>query len=312
MAPLYVVLVMILLGVSGKLLEMSAVSSPDDFFFTAVILQLFVYMVPAAFWCKVRGFDFIKATGLKLTSPAEIPFILSLYLVFAMGALFLMYLGAAPSDASEITLTLRSVPETDSFFVSLCYVVIPAVAEEMLFRSVLLREYSAWRGAWALFISSAFFAMIHFSFTAIPFYFWGGVCLGLLTIVTGSSVPAIILHMLSNFISLYFSKNLASFLSSAENSVVLIFLMSIFLLLSLYLLFSSMQTIYEKKSEQYENGTLIGSRIDAVKSLSRAGRVDKSRKTELAPTGTTPRDMLLSPTVLLAVCVFIFITLGVI
>ena len=136
--------------------------------------------------------------------------------------------------------------------------------------------------------------------------------LGLLILVTGSSIPAIILHMLSNFISLYFSKNLASFLSSAENSVVLVFLMSIFLLLSLYLLFSSLQTIYEKKSDRYEDGTLIGSRIDAVKSLSRAGRVDKSRKAELVETGTTPRDMLLSPTLLLAVCVYIFITLGVI
>jgi hypothetical protein len=153
--------------------------------------------------------------------------------------------------------------------------------------------------------------MLHFSFTALVFYFWGGLMLGLLTIVTRSSLPAVILHMLWNFISLYFSDTLTGFLNSAVNSAALIFLMITSFLISLYLLFSSMQTLYEKKSEQYEDGTLKGSRIDAVNRLARAGRVDKTKK-EIQPSGTTPRDMFLSPTVLLAVCVFIFITIGVI
>ncbi len=305
------VVVMILLGVSGKLLEISAVQSRDDFFFTAVILQLFVYIIPAAFYSKMRGLDFIKASRSGFFSPSEIPFILSAFFVFAMGAMFLLYFGLAPESVSEINLTLRSVPETDSFFVSLCYIVIPALAEEMLFRSVLLCEYEYWKGGYALLISSLFFAMIHFSFTALVFYFWGGLVLGLLTIVTHSSFPAVILHMLWNFTALYFSDTIGGFLNSAGNSVVLVFLMSVLFLLSLYLLVSSMQTLYEKKSEQYESGTLKGCRIDAVNRLTRAGRVDKSKRAEL-PTGTTPRDMFLSPTVLLAVCVFIFITIGVI
>ncbi len=313
MVPLYVTVVMILLGVSGELLVLStSATSRDDFFFTAVILELFVYTIPAAFYCRIRGLDFVKASGLRVFSPSDVPFILSVFLVYALGTLFLLYMGFAPSDAADMNLTLRSVPETDSFFVALCYVVIPAVAEETLFRNLLLHEYKDFKGVFSLIITSLFFAMIHFSFEAILFYFWGGLTLGLLTIVTRSSLPAVILHMLSNFASLYFSDTISGFLNSAENSVVLIFLMSTLFVLALYFLVSSMQTLYEKKSEQYEMGSLAGCRVDTLARLTRAGRVDKTRKHDVAEQGTTPRDMFLSPTVLLAVCVFIFITLGVI
>jgi len=308
-APIYVTVVMILLGTSGKLLEITAESGSDDLFFTAMILELFVYMIPAAFYCKLRGMDMIKSSGTRFMSLSDLPFVISAFFLYALGMIFLMYFGAVPSSASEINLTLQSVPETDSFFVILCYIVIPAVAEEMLFRSVLLSEYSSCRGLWAIVVSSLFFAMLHFSFTAFPSYFWAGFVFGLITYVTRSAIPAVILHMFSNFATINFSQFISGFLDSAENSVVLIFLLSTAFLIALYFTLSSLQSIYERKAWEYEDGTLEGSRADAVKRLAKAGKVDKKSKNENSLQRISPKDIFLSPTVLLAVAVFVFMTL---
>lgn len=307
-APLYVTVIMILLALSEKLLAVS-LDIGDDFFFTAILLELLVYMLPAAFYCKLRNIDFLKSSGARLSSLSDTPFILSVYLLYFFGMLFLMYLGATPSGASDINFALQSVPRTDSFFVALCYVVIPAFAEEMLFRSVLLSEYSSCRGFWTIVITSMFFAMLHFSFKAFPSYLWGGMMFGLLTYVTGSSIPAVILHMLSNFATLNFSYVISDFLGTADNSVVLIFLMSTLFVLSLYFTVSSLQTIYENRADRYADGSLDGSRRDAVKRLSKAGRIEKKSKADTVENRNL-KDMFLSPTVLLAIFVFVFITLG--
>lgn len=307
-APLYVTVVMILLALSERLLEIS-LEIGDDFFFTAILLELLVYMLPAAFYCKLRSIDFLKSSRVRFSSISDIPFIISVFLLYFFGMIFLLYLGASESTASDVALTLQAVPRTDSVFVSLCYVVIPAFAEEMLFRSVLLSEYSSCRGFWAITITSMFFAMLHFSFTAFPSYLWGGMMFGLLTYVTGSSIPAVILHMLSNFITLNFSYSISDFLNTADNSVVLIFLMSTLLVLSLYFTVSSLQTIYENRADLYADGSLEGSRRDAVKRLSKAGRIDKKAKSD-SNEKRNLKDMFLSPTVLLAIFVFVFITLG--
>lgn len=307
-APLYVTVIMILLAFSERLLEVS-LEIGDDFFFTAILLELFVYMLPAAFYCKIRRIDFLKVSGARFPSLSDIPFILSVFLLYSFGMLFLMYLGATPSGASDMDFALQTVPRTDSFFVSLCYVVIPAFAEEMLFRSVLLSEYSSCRGVPSLVITSMFFAMLHFSFSAFPSYFWGGLMFGLLTYVTGSAIPAVILHMASNFVTLNFSYVLSDFLGTADNSVVLIFLMSTMLVLSLYFTVSSLQIIYENRADRYADGSLDGSRRDAVERLSKAGRIEKKIKSDLAEKRNL-KDMFLSPTVLLAIFVFVFIALG--
>jgi len=307
-APLYVTVIMILLALSEKLLEVS-LDIGDDFFFTAILLELLVYMLPAAFYCKIRRIDFVKVSGARLMPLSDVPFVLSVYLLYFFGMLILMYLGATPQGASDMNFTLGTVPATDSFFVSLCYVVIPAFAEEMLFRSVLLGEYSSCRGLWTLVITSMFFAMLHFSFTAFPSYFWGGLMFGLLTYVTGSTIPSVILHMLSNFATLNFSYVISDFLGTADNSVVLIFLMSTLFVLSLYFTVSSLQTIYENRADRYADGTLDGSRRDAVKRLAKAGRIEKRTKPDTSEKQNL-KDMFLSPTVLLAIFVFVFIALG--
>ena len=132
---------------------------------------------------------------------------------------------------------------------------------------------------------------------------------GLLTYVTGSTIPSVILHMLSNFATLNFSYVISDFLGTADNSVVLIFLMSTLFVLSLYFTVSSLQTIYENRADRYADGTLDGSRRDAVKRLAKAGRIEKRTKSDTSEKQNL-KDMFLSPTVLLAIFVFVFIALG--
>ncbi len=309
-APLYVTVIMILLGFSDKLLEMSLKKSTDDFFFTAVLLQLFVYMIPAALYCKIKKTDMIKASGAKLLSISDIPFVISAFVLYMLGILFLIYIGMTPGNQAESFSSIQVNFSTDSFTVSLCYIVIPAVAEEMLFRSVLISEYSSAHssGICTLLITSVFFAMIHFSFPAFISYLWGGAIFGLITYITHSSLPSVLLHMLSNYITVSYSDKIAQFLESAENSIVLIFLMSVLFLLSLYFTLATLQSIYEKRAAEYEDGTLAGSRADAIKRLTKAGKVNKSETENTKTARASAKDIFLSPAFFLAVFVFVFIT----
>ena len=84
-------------------------------------------------------------------------------------------------------------------------VIIPAVCEEFLFRGVLLAEYNGLGEANAVVMSSICFAMLHFSVQNFPAYLFAGLLIGILTAVSRSLIPGIVLHLVSNALNLFVS-----------------------------------------------------------------------------------------------------------
>lgn len=103
-----------------------------------------------------------------------------------------------PSDniASSVP---TSDPEIIIFLISI--VIIGPIAEEILFRGVILKAFRGLGDTFAAVMSGVFFGLYHGNFYQAPYTMAMGIILGVLTIRAGSVLPAIIIHIVNNFIA---------------------------------------------------------------------------------------------------------------
>ena len=80
--------------------------------------------------------------------------------------------------------------------------VIPAFAEETMFRGALLHAWAKDGTKRALWHSAVLFSLIHLQPNALPSLIFLGLSLGIVTLATGSVYPAMIVHGVNNLISL--------------------------------------------------------------------------------------------------------------
>jgi hypothetical protein len=122
----------------------------------------------------------------------------------------------------------------------LALVIVPAVCEEVLFRGILLSEYRSLGEGNAVVISALCFAMLHFSVTGFPIYLFSGLLLGVVAASSRSILPSILLHLLSNALSLYTSDQFLSIIMDRNGAFFVGFLLTMifgaFLFLFLYCL----------------------------------------------------------------------------
>lgn len=305
-APLFATTVFLLIGISKRLVKFIADSS-DNIILYAAILELFVFAIPAAFFLKAKEKNFFEHSKVKVFSFSELPFVLTGGTTFAFGSVIILFLQKILFDFSDEATTILTGSDVSAIGVFLYYIIVPALCEELFFRSILISEYSSYGGPIAISISALFFAMLHFSFTEFPFYFFTGIVLGLITYVTGSSIPAIIIHILNNTVMVFFGDALTSFLMESATSIILAFLLVVLFLGSLVLFLSTMEELYEKRGIMYDKGYLPGKRKELLLGSAKAGIIEKKSKTL-----QTKSNAFLSPTLFLAIVIFILITLNVI
>lgn len=307
--PLFVSAVFLLIGISKRLIKYIVTDSANDTILYATVLELFVFAIPAAFFLKIQEKSFPESAKVKGFHPSQIPFVLTGAATFAFGAVIILYLERILFNFSSSASVIADIPQGDISLMGifLYYIIVPALTEELLFRGIIISEYSSFGGTIAVVISSLFFAMLHFSFAEFPFYFFSGVVLGIITYVTNSSLPAVIIHILNNIISVFFGKALNSFLAESATSIILAFLLVVLFLGSLIFFLSTMEEIYEKRSVMYDKGYLPGKRRELLLGSAKAGTVEK--KTKII---NTKSNAFLSPTLFMAVALFILITLNVI
>ncbi len=78
---------------------------------------------------------------------------------------------------------------------------LPAIVEEFALRVVVLGTIRRFGDKFAIFASATIFALMHGNFVQIPFTFILGVVFAYITVITGSVIPAIIIHFINNLFS---------------------------------------------------------------------------------------------------------------
>lgn len=298
-APLLALVIYILLTAS-RFIDTEALKYRDNIYLSIIILQLLIFMLPALFFCKLKGTGYSMRLNLRFFPPTRLLFVTLAFLTLLTGSAVIRLAELAYTGTVEsFTLYDQYIPMTSSSVSNIIYVLItfaalPAFTEEFVFRSVIITEYeeSGCGGICAAFSSSLLFAMLHSNISQFPIYLMGGIIFAAVAMVTRSVFAAMAVHFLNNIYQLFVESYLFSLIKHPQNMVFLIFTCILLFLICLALTLGQVEKIYY---------------IYGISGRETPTWVKKRKRS--APRALL--EALASPTMLLCVLVFVIVTFGI-
>jgi membrane protease YdiL (CAAX protease family) len=302
--------ILVFAGISPMLLSLAEGFSVGSFF-SSLILHFLVFLLPLTFYSRTRSLDPISGFRIRSVSAKKIPFLLLMTALLVIGIFILRYFGLFFFDSALVdtpsVLPIRAV-QGNRFLMFFSAILIPAVLEEVLFRGLLLREYSVYGAFWAIGISALMDAMLHLSLSNFVYYLFVGILLGVITHIADSIVPALIIHTGLNASYYFFRPSAVEYLRQAGKSPLLPYLLMGLFLLVIVLLFSRLETVYQDRVY----GEILESRKEMLRKEVEKARMNRGEEEEEEKFTFSDsfRDIYLSPSFLVCVVIFICLLFG--
>ena len=208
LTPSTVVLCTYVLLLLSKILDITLINRENEYY-SVILLQLMIFLLPGAIWCKFSGEKYIKGLRLRLPRANSILLIISSALLMVSGGLLMSVLfGGLNSLSQNFSLYDTFISKTDgsipsNLYLLAAYAIIPAICEEFIFRGILCYEYENGGVFRAIIFSSVFFALLHFNPVNILVYLFSGMILSLVLYASRSLIGAMIAHFLYNLFGLF-------------------------------------------------------------------------------------------------------------
>ncbi|MBQ3075688.1 MAG: CPBP family intramembrane metalloprotease [Clostridia bacterium] len=307
-APILFGVILILVGIASILSRVIERVSVDAFLSSAIV-QLIVFLLPIAFYCRVRGSGATAGLNFRFTAFKSLPFILNMALIFFVGSMLLRYVGLFFFEEAMVKTpdaVCFSAKSSNSFLHVLGTMILPAVLEEVAFRGILLEEYRPYGASWSVAISSLMFAMLHLSFENFAYYLFMGVVLGVITLASDSVLPAVALHLGISASHEYIRPAVVEYLRQAGKSMILPYLLLALFLILFVSMFSGLENIYQSKAFEeilQSRKELLRKELEKV----RIARDDTPKESKGKAFLRISREIFLSPTFLVCIVLFIFL-----
>lgn len=258
-APLLVLFVLVAMHLSRYLLTGAA--SGGELLLSISVIQVVVLALPCMLYYLLRGRKLASPMPISPIGLRHITLIVFAALVFVSGSLLIRFgyqaLASRSVDAAGFFDGLYSGEEEPSLAgMLLSFVIIPAVCEELLFRGVLFAEYRSLGEVNAILISAVCFAMLHFSLSNFPVYLFAGILLGVVTAVSRSVIPAVLLHLLSNTLNVFTSDRFLRIILQKNGAFFVGFLLIVIFGATLFLLLYSIEHLYLHYAVRPPDGSL--------------------------------------------------------
>lgn len=202
----------------------SKVSLPVSNFLIIVILTVVAFAVPALVFSMVFPEKF-KGVKISKKHRGNIKFCIAatLFLVFsAILTKSIMFYITGPQTSVQSAVSGMSYYQ--SVFV---YALLPALTEEIFFRFAAFKIFEKkCGGLCAIFGTSLFFALTHFSITDFLTYFIAGIILALVMYITRSVILTMAMHFINNIISFYLEKTVFKITSESNSAILAIFILA--------------------------------------------------------------------------------------
>lgn len=244
-----------------------------------VILQLVALAIPAYLTImltsqeksavrQMRGIGFCALR-------AEYIFFTLFSALFAASASLLLNLvfGGVYDMSQGITLLGTFTAGENEYSVSvpylvLTYALIPAICEEFLFRGVIFSHLERVSFPFAALVTTVLYAMFGFTLGGIiPLLFTGLVSVFVLY-TTGTLWACVIMHLLFNLYRLFLESNISAYFLSSQNNILLVVtVLSVFFLSAIFF-FSESARIYRSRAEKIaENRQKSASKLAKIRSV---------------------------------------------
>lgn len=244
-APILVLVIALLSLFAKKVLAGAEYENEDMLFLAYTVLELLVFVLPGIFYIKLKPRGYTSEMQLVSFGFSQLPLTVLMFFVLAFGGILLSFLYSAwglNNLDSSLTESIRILSDgeyitdtKDILYLSLAVAVVPAFAEEFVFRGILLEEYRKYGMLPAVTVTSLLFALLHFDAKLFLFYFLAGMALGMTAYTARSSLASGILHCLYNLFALFIQPLVTNLITIEAGSVMIFYLVTVFFLLFLML-----------------------------------------------------------------------------
>ena len=251
LTPTTLVLCTYVLLLLSKIADVTLINRENEYY-SVVILQLMIFLLPGALWCRFNGEGYMKGLRLRLPKPNSILLIVSSALLMISGGLMLStLLGGLDTLSQNFSLYDTFVSKTDgsipsNMYLLVAYAIIPAICEEFVFRGILCYEYENGGVLRAVIFSSVFFAMLHFNPVNILVYLFSGAVWAMVLDSSRSLIGAILAHLLYNLFGLFGQPYMNLLYRSTGSTNFFLFLVMFCFLLSAAVFCHEASRLYKK------------------------------------------------------------------
>ena len=234
-APLLLVLCNFILLLVSRLID-ARLLDRDSEYVGIILIQVLIFIIPAILYCKLRGENFSERIRLRVPRISHLPFLLYMLVVMIAGSLLTSILtGGIRSLEGNFTLydtfVARTGTPAETAYAILAYALLPAVGEELTYRSILCSEYEKRGVGVSIAASALLFAMLHFSLAHFLTYLFLGMLLACTMYATRSFLAPILLHICYNVFCLFGQPYLSAFYVNAGSNEIFIFCLVVLFLL---------------------------------------------------------------------------------
>lgn len=244
-----------------------------------VILQLVALVIPSYLALMLTAseksvFVQMRETGFRSLSVEYVFFLIFASLFAACASLLLTLAFGGAYDASNgVTLLGSFTAGENEYTVSipyiiLAYAIIPAFAEELLFRGVIFSRLEKISFPFAALVSTVLYALAGFTLGGLIPSLFIGILSVFVLYTTGSLWACLILHFVFNLYRLFLETNISAYFLASSNNLLLVVTVLIALAVSALLFFSESAKIFRKKARAIADGNAPSlNRLDGIKAI---------------------------------------------
>ncbi|MCL2518581.1 MAG: CPBP family intramembrane metalloprotease [Oscillospiraceae bacterium] len=250
LAPILTAFVALLLILSN-FLDSEMLRYQDNMYLSVVILHLLIFVLPCIFYCKLKGTGYVGKLNFKLFGPQKIVFLIFIFIAFICADM-IFKLAQYSLNIYEPRLThfdryiSSNISMLNTLYIVIAYAILPAIAEEFLFRGVMLTEYndSGTGHINAAFLTALLYAMLYADFINFPIHFLNGIIFALTVYVTKSIFAPISLHLAYNLFVIFFEDYMMRLAAQASNLAFYVIIMLALVFIFSILAFGLAERIY--------------------------------------------------------------------
>ena len=235
--PTVLVLATYILLLLSKIIDVTLINR-DNEYLSVVVLQMMIFLIPAALWCRFSGERYIRSLRVAPIKADSVAVIISAAAVMISGGVLIsMLFGGLESLSQNFSLYNTFISKDDGtapsrLYLVLAYAVLPALCEEFVYRGILCHEYEKGGVMRAVLFSSVFFALLHFNPVNILTYLFSGMVLALVLYASRSLIGAMLAHFLYNVFGLFGQRYMSTLWRITGSSAFFLFLVAFCFLLS--------------------------------------------------------------------------------
>lgn len=245
--PLFAIVIYVFMFCTNAFSDKLMGTGGNDYL-SVIILQLLIFILPSIIFCRLKGVGYTTKLNVRLFSPAKITAIIASALVLIFGSIIIRFVQIYVFDMSSFMFSpfarfVSKETEYNFLYSATAFAIIPALTEELVFRTIMLTEFNqgGYGAVNAVTITSVLSAFLFFTPESFPIRLLCAIVFSMLTYATGSSLTALISHLIFSIYSVFGERYVIRALRDPSNKVISIFTFAMLFLVILIVFFGELE-----------------------------------------------------------------------